>query len=572
MAELIVKYPDRAAEHFQISRLRVTIGRSARNDLCIPDPFASRVHAEVRNEGDEYFLQDLGSANGTLYNGSVVDSVVTLTRGGRIQIGETEIVFNDSAFPLSSGATMITDNSSSIPEATIALSSADRTTSGLFEAIEGARTREDSAPRPAKQSDLLALISKVGVALLASVTLNETLEQIVSLVFEAVPADRCMVMMRDKNNPELKVAVARLRDRAGEVGEIRISRSVIDEVVANGHSVLTSDAQADPRFMGGTVVLQGVRSVLAVPLGVADSVFGIIYADSPLAEGRFTEDHLKVLTTLASVAAIRVENARLTEEQLERERLERELQVASEIQQRFQPTSAPQVTGYELQGISFPCYEIGGDYYDFIKRSNGNLVVALGDVSGKGTAAALLMSSLHAAVHAQFDTHKSLVETIASINRYLVESIPANRFVTLFYADLDPKTGALAFLNAGHNPPLIVHAGGTMEQLAAGGLPLGIMADADFREGNTKLLPGDVLVIYSDGVSEALNPGGEEFGPTRVYECVARNLDASAAGIRDRIESALTKFSQGTPAGDDITLVICKRLAEASEVAVAAGG
>src|SRR5437016_7639883 len=571
MAELIVKYPDRTAEHFGLSRLRVTIGRSARNDLCIPDPFASRVHAEVRHEGDEYFLQDLGSANGTLYNGTIVEAPITLVRGGRIQIGETEIVFNDSAFPLSSGATMITDNSASVPEATIALSSADRTTSGLFEAIEGARTREDSAPRPAKQSDLLALISKVGVALLASVTLNETLEQIVSLVFEAVPADRCMIMMRDEKSPDLKVAVARLRDRAGEIGEIRISRSVIEEVVANGKAVLTSDAQADPRFAGGTVVLQGVRSVLAVPLGVGQKVFGIIYADSPLAEGRFTEDHLKVLTTLASVAAIRVENARLAEEQLERERLERELQVASEIQQRFQPASAPQVTGYELQGISFPCYEIGGDYYDFIQRADGRMVVALGDVSGKGTAAALLMSSLHASVHAQVDIHESLVKTIGAVNRYLVESIPPNRFVTLFYAELDPKSGSLSFLNAGHNPPLIVHAGGTMEQLASGGLPLGIMADADFREGRTRLYPGDVLVIYSDGVSEAVNPNGEEFGATRLYEVVARNLDTSASGIRDRIESALTKFCQGTPAADDITLVIVKRNAEVAEVAAAAG-
>ena len=571
MAELIVKYPDRASEHFQISRLRITIGRSARNDLCIPDPFASRVHAEVRSEGDEYFLQDLGSANGTLYNGSVVDAQITLTRGGRIQIGETEIIFNDSPFPLSSGATMITDNSQSIPEATIALSSADRTTSGLFEAIEDARTHEDSAPHHARQSDLLALISKVGVALLASVTLTETLEQIVTLVFEAVPADRCMIMMRDAKSPELKVAVARLRDRAGEVGEIRISRSVIDEVVTNGKSVLTSDAQADPRFAGGTVMLQGVRSVLAVPLGVGANVFGIIYADSPLSDARFTEDHLKVLTTLSSVAAIRVENARLTEEQMERERLEREQQVASEIQQRFLPAAAPHIEGYELQGISFPCYEIGGDYYDFIQRDNGNMVVALGDVSGKGTAAALLMSSLHAAIHAQADTHDSIVSTIQAVNKYLTESIPPNRFVTLFYAELNPELGRLTFLNAGHNPPLIVHAGGTMEQLASGGLPLGIMADAEFREGHTQLLPGDVLVIYSDGVSEAVNPTGEEFGPTRLYEVVARNLDASASGIRDRIESALTKFCQGTPAADDITLVIVKRLAEAAEVAAVAG-
>src|SRR5436189_5210912 len=233
MPELIVKYPDRTPDHFPLGRLRITIGRSARNDLCIPDPFASRVHAEVRHEGDEYFLQDLGSANGTLYNGSVVENPITLARGGRIQIGETEIVFNDGAFPLSSGATMITDNSSSIPEATIALTSTDRTTSGLLEAIEGARTKSEEfvADRSVRQSDLLALISKVGVALLASVTLNETLEQIVSLVFEAVPADRCMMMMRDQKNRELKVAVARLRDSAGEVGGMRVSRPVAGDVV-----------------------------------------------------------------------------------------------------------------------------------------------------------------------------------------------------------------------------------------------------------------------------------------------------------------------------------------------------
>jgi phosphoserine phosphatase RsbU/P len=569
MSELIVKYPDRAADHFPLGRLRITIGRSARNDLCIPDPFASRVHAEVRREGEEYVLQDLGSANGTLYNGATVDGAVHLTSGGRIQIGETEIVFDDGTYNSSMGATMITDNTSSLPEATIALASGDRTTSGLLEAIEGARTQPEEVitasaeKHKAKHGDLLALISKVGITLLASATLNETLEQIVSLVFEAVPADRCLIMMRDQGSEDLRVAVARLRDRVGEVGEIRVSRNVLDEVVIRGKSVLTSDAQHDPRFASGTMVLQGVRSVLAVPLGVADKVFGIIYADSPIAEGRFTEDHLKVLTTLASVAAIRVENARLVEARLERERLERELALASEIQQRFQPAAPPHVDGYELQGISFPCYEIGGDYYDFIEREDGRLVIALGDVSGKGTAAALLMSSLHAAIHAQSASHDSLVETISAVNRYLADNIPANRFVTLFYAELDPESGALSFLNAGHNPPLIVHSAGTVEQLASGGLPLGIKPDAEYREGRTHLQRGDVLVIYSDGVTEAVSPSGEEFGATRLYEVVARNVNASAAGIRDRIESSLTKFAQGTSAADDITLVIVKRQAEA---------
>lgn len=569
MPELIVKYPDRAPDRFPLGRLRITLGRSARNDLCIPDPFASRVHAEVRREGEEYFLQDLGSANGTLYNGGSVEGTVPLTSGGRIQIGETEIVFDDGTYHSSMGATMITDNSStSLPEATIALASGDRTTSGLLEAIEGARTKPEKtvAERVAREGDLLALISKVGITLLASSTLDETLEQIVSLVFEAVPADRCLLMMRDEGSEDMRVAVARLRDRVGEVGEIRVSRNVMDEVVIRGKSVLTSDAQHDPRFASGTMVLQGIRSVLAVPLGVSEKVFGIIYADSPMAEGRFTEDHLKLLRTLASVAAIRVENARLTEARFQQERLEGELKLAMEIQQRFQPTASPQIPGYEFQGISFPCYEIGGDYYDFIQRDDGRLVIALGDVSGKGTAAALLMSSLHAAIHAQTGSHDTIVETISAVNKYLAENIPPNRFVTLFYAELDPESGAVSFLNAGHNPPLIVHAAGTVEQLASGGLPLGIKADADYREGRTHMQMGDVLVIYSDGVTEAASPTGEEFGPTRLYEVVSRNVDASAAGIRDRIESALTKFSQGTKAADDITLVIVKRQAETRQL------
>jgi serine phosphatase RsbU (regulator of sigma subunit)/pSer/pThr/pTyr-binding forkhead associated (FHA) protein len=585
MPELIVKYPDRAPETFPLGRLRITIGRSARNDLCVPDPFASRVHAEVRREGDLYVLQDLGSANGTLFNGGRVEQPVPLVPGDRIQIGETEILFHDQALA-AAGATMIADGAASIPEATIALDSGHRTTSGLLEAIEGARThgsaespRSPTAPSrsardrtviPAGQGDLLALISKVSVTLLAPATLDETLRQIAALVFEAVPAERCVIMLRDKGG-ELKVRVAEQHGAKGEVGEIRVSRSIVEEVVANGRSVLTSDAQHDPRFASSTMTIQGIRSVLAAPLGVGEKIFGMIYADSPLAEAKFSQDHLTVLTTLASVAAIRVENARLVEEDLERERFERELQLAREIQQRFQPSSAPHTPGYELQGISFPCYEIGGDYYDYIQRPDGRLIIALGDVSGKGTSAALMMSSLHAAIHAQTSAHQSVVGTITAVNKYLAETIPENRFVTLFCAELDPVTGNLVFINAGHNPPLIAHASGTMEQLAAGGVPLGIVADFAYREGRSQLHPGDVLVIYSDGVTETQNAAGEEFGPMRLYDVLSRNLDSSAAGIRDRIESALTKFAQGTDAGDDITLVIVKRQAEGVLVASSRG-
>jgi serine phosphatase RsbU (regulator of sigma subunit)/pSer/pThr/pTyr-binding forkhead associated (FHA) protein len=579
MSELIVNYPDRAPERLPLGRLRITIGRSARNDVCVPDPFASRVHAEVRREGDQYLLQDLGSANGTYYNGSKLESVVALTHGSRIQIGETEIVFKDKATARELTAPTFEEDTP-LPEATIAFDSATHTTSGLLEAIEGARTQTSgrfnvatvvsqkkaaaTAAATADQGDLLALISKVGVTLLASATLDETLRQVARLVFDAVPAERCLIMLREEETKELRVRAAEMRDQQGkvDVSEVRVSRTIVEEVVRQGRSVLTSDAQHDPRFMSSTVTFQGIRSVLAVPLGVGESVFGMIYADSPLATSRFTEDHLKVLTTLGSVAAIRVENTRLLEEHMEQQHHERELQLAREIQQRFQPTAPPVVSGYELQGISFPSYQIGGDYYDFINCADGRLVVALGDVSGKGTSAALLMSSLHAAVHAQVASCRPITDTIGAVNRYLADNTPANRFVTLFYAELDPLTGSLAFINAGHNPPFIAHAGGTMEQLAAGGLPLGIVPDFDYREGRTQLQPGDVLVSYSDGVTETQNPKGEEFGTTRLQEVISQNLERSAAAIRDKIEAALSAFAQGTPAVDDITLLIVKRAKE----------
>ncbi|HEX8288168.1 MAG TPA: SpoIIE family protein phosphatase [Pyrinomonadaceae bacterium] len=533
-----------------LTRLRTTIGRSARSDVCIPDAFASRLHAEVRQEGDAFWLQDLGSANGTRYNGSAVTMPIPLVSGGEIQIGETTLVFEDERLNQSRNATLITDGTRSLdPAMTIALSNRKNPTSEILESQFSSR------------NELLGLISKVGLALLSSSGLDETLNQVASLVFEAVPAERCVIMLRDETaEGGMKITVARVRGKDERLEEVRISRTVMDEVMKNGKSVLTSDAQHDPRYASQTMALLGIRSVLAVPLNVDErDVFGIIYADSPTYETTFTEEHLNILTTLASVASIRVENARLLEERFERERMERELELATEIQQRFQPSESPKMDGYEFQGISFSCYEIGGDYYDFIESHEGKMLIALGDVSGKGTAAALLMSSLHAAIHAQIAAKSPLDETVKSVNRYLAENTPANRFVTLFAAELEPKTGVLRYINAGHNPPLVGRAGGKIEQLSSGGFPLGILPMAEYEVGEIQLNSGDALIVYSDGVSEANNLREEEFGMERLTEVIRKNLSASAAGIRDKVESALSSFTQTAPANDDITLVIVKR-------------
>lgn len=566
MPELLVRYADnREPETINLDRVRTTIGRSTRSDVCIPDPFASRVHAEVRNEGEFFVLQDLDSANGTRFQNQPVEQIIRLTNGDCFQIGETVFEFVDER--RSQRPQTLVDTEELNPAMTISLQAMNSATE-VFKSIENARLAEiKKQSQPAASStDLLGLISKVGVTLLAATTLDETLQQVADLVFEAVPAERCVIMLRDDAADDaddcekpMKIAVARLREKSQDFGEIRVSRGVLREVVEKHNSVLTSDAQQDPRFASQTMVLQGIRSVLAVPLAAQNTVFGLIYADSPVSSTQFAEEHLKVLTTLASVAAIRVENTRLLEERLTRERMERELALATEIQQKFQPSAPPAVPGYEMQGISFSCYEIGGDYYDFIRRDNGRMLIALGDVSGKGTAAALLMSSLHASIHAQTTAKTGLLETVNAVNKYLVENTPPNRFVTLFVAELEPETGTLTFVNAGHNPPLIAHSDGRIEQIASGGFPLGLLPFAEYELGQTQLLNNEALVIYSDGVNETVNRAEEEFGVERLAQTVKDNLKSSAAGLRDKIESALSKFADGADAPDDVTLVIVKR-------------
>jgi phosphoserine phosphatase RsbU/P len=525
MPHLIIKNSDFQNEKFFLTRLRTTIGRSARSDICIPDAFASRLHAEIRKEGDAYWLQDLGSANGTRYNGSVVTMPIPLISGGEIQIGETVITFEDERLRQSKSATLIADHTDALdPSKTIALAPKTNPTAEFLDSQFTTR------------NELLGLISKVGIALLSSSGLDETLNQVASLVFEAVPAERCVIMLRDEDvEGGMKISVARLRGKDETLEEVRISRTVMEEVLMNGKSVLTADAQHDPRYASQTIALLGIRSVLAVPLSVNENdVFGLIYADSPTTEATFTEEHLNILTTLASVASIRVENARLLEERFERERMERELELATEIQQRFQPSSPPIMDGYEFQGISFSCYEIGGDYYDFIRLHDGKMLIALGDVSGKGTAAALLMSSLHASIHGQVAARSSLPEIIKSVNQYLTENTPTNRFVTLFLAELTPSDGTLRYINAGHNPPLIGRTNGMVEQLASGGFPLGIMPMAEYEIGETYLNSDEALVVYSDGVSEAANLKGEEFGMERLSQVISKNLSASASGCAIR--------------------------------------
>jgi phosphoserine phosphatase RsbU/P len=301
--------------------------------------------------------------------------------------------------------------------------------------------------------------------------------------------------------------------------------------------------------------------MIAVPLQTNDRVIGLIYVDSPHLIREFSREDLNLLTVMANVAAIRIEHARLNEIEEAERAMAKDMQQAAIIQQRLLPEKAPKVAGLDIAGRTKACRTVGGDYYDYLVFPDGRIGVLVGDVAGKGMPASLLMSSLQARVQVLFEDGDDLARKIGRLNKAVSANCPDNRFITFFMGVIDPKTGELVYTNAGHNPPVVVRADGEFETLTgAGGVILGILPLATYQEARTTLNPGDVLVLFSDGVTEAADPSDDEYGEERLGALVARMKDRPSEEIVEAIHSTVAAFTQGAPAADDITVVVARRL------------
>jgi sigma-B regulation protein RsbU (phosphoserine phosphatase) len=240
--------------------------------------------------------------------------------------------------------------------------------------------------------------------------------------------------------------------------------------------------------------------------------------------------------------------------------MQRDLTQAAEIQRRMLPDEAPRVPGAEVAGFNAACRTVGGDYYDFFPYAGSRVGLALGDVSGKGMPASLMMMALHARVQVLAEDPGDLASFMTRLNKATCAQCPANRFITFFFSVLDAATGELAFANAGHNPPILIRASGESQMLEGGGPVLGVLAFAAYFEQREHLGPGDLLVLYSDGVTEANNASFDEFGEDRLIEVLKQHRDEPAAAIVEAVTKALTEFAAGAPQADDITLVVAKRV------------
>jgi serine phosphatase RsbU (regulator of sigma subunit) len=381
--------------------------------------------------------------------------------------------------------------------------------------------------------------------------LPELFSTILGLAVKSVGAQRGLVLVLDNGE---------LQPKAAKGEHFLIPSAVRDHVMEQRQSLLTGDTSLDHNLRGSnTIVGQRIKSLIAVPLQTNDKVIGFIYVDSPDFMRPFTYDDLTMLTVMANIAAVRIEHARLADEEKEKEKLAEELRRAAEIQSNLLPRSAPEVPGLDFYGFSLPCRSVGGDYYDFLPLPDGRWAVVIGDVAGKGMPAALMMSSLQARVQLLFEQAGELGGIVTRLNRAVAASCPGNRFITFFVAVIDPSSGVVEYCNAGHNPPYLVGAGGTVDPLVTGGPVLGILQNFSYSAGFTSLDPGDTLIMFTDGVTEARSAGDDEYGEERVLAQIAALRGSGAREIASSIYEDLERFMGVAPAADDVTLVVAHR-------------
>jgi phosphoserine phosphatase RsbU/P len=303
--------------------------------------------------------------------------------------------------------------------------------------------------------------------------------------------------------------------------------------------------------------LCGARFALAVPLAAGERLSGLLAVGERPGGRAFGEEDLDFAGALARQTQAAIEAARSHRMRVEKERQDRDLQIARGIQQSLFPTTSPSVDGFELVAVSRSCFQVGGDYYDFIPLEGGRLGLVIADVSGKGTPASLMMASVHAWLRATAGTARP-TRVLERLNRFLYASTQTSRYVTLFYGELDPARRSLAYVNAGHVPPYVRRHGGSEERLMAGGPVIGLLEDVSLETGEVSLEPSDVIAVVTDGVTEALSPGGEEFGDERVRRVLARSADMGATSALSALVTEVDAWTGAAGCTDDLTALILR--------------
>lgn len=530
----------------------ILVGRAEESDIVLADRAASRRHARLVRVGGAWWIEDLGSRAGTRRNSATLSMREPVSPGDQIGVGTSLLVVERIADRTAPRAQPIS-TSGPAPGTSVFMRAAD-----LLSNSRGADLDTEALRR---RADRLELLNEVHRALGRSMALPELLELILDNAWKALAPEEGVIVLRDGPG---KYRRATARRAPGSRAEALLSRTLHEEVIEKRQAALVCDIAADERFgHAASLMMSGIRSLIAAPLFDDQGPLGMIALDSRAHVRSFTADDLELLTSLASVAALRIRNIALVEESAERRRLEEEIKLARAIQVGLLPRALPELAGWSLHGGSVPSRGVSGDYYlATLRRDGAELFGMIVDVSGKGMGAALLTASLEALAASPVQNGMAPGEIAPLVSNLLYSRTPLAKYATALLVSVDlsgAESGRLGFTNAGHNPALLVRADGSVERLGATGPPIGLLAQASFTQQERRLDPGDLLVLYTDGIVEACDPDDEEFGLERLEAFVAARRDAPLETISEGLDQALEEFVRGVPYADDRTLVILRR-------------
>ena len=529
----------------------VVVGRSSEADLQVDDKYLSRQHAKLIFRDGGWWVEDLGSRNGTKLNGASVEEATLLAPGDELRMCQSSIIF-DADEALAQPKIDRMEPQTRFLSATELTQMGSRHNTASLDSVDELR----------RLADRLHLLNDIHRVLDESMELEGVLDLILDAAFDTLSPEEALVFLKQPDGTYRRSAE---RSAAKVDADHLYSETLIREVAEKGMAALVTDTNLDPKMVGAESILSlGVLSLVAAPLLDTEGSLGMIALTSTQGRGLFTEEDLELLVSLASIAAMRIRNVALAEKAAEeaaaRGRLEEELNLARQIQVALLPSQLPAIEGYELFGGNIPSRGVSGDYYTVVDRDEcREFVLMVADVSGKGMAASLLTFSLEALAAGPIDNIQPADEICTRVCRRLYKRTLPAKYATMFLAVLDPESHVLSYSNAGHNPGLLIDAAGTVRQLESTGPPVGLIPEGEYQAETVQFEPGTLLVLYTDGITEASDPEEEEYGTERLAKISRLRRQDDLELLSDAIQRDLDTFTRGVPYADDRTLLLIRR-------------
>ena len=415
---------------------------------------------------------------------------------------------------------------------------------------------EEEVGRLRRALEELSILNDLARAISTSFDTEKIVSAVIRRSVKAIGADQASITMVNQDEMVPDGTIIHIQDKEDE--HYHLTRNLLGCMCHERRPLLINDVKNDPRLRG-VKLSEGIHNMLCVPLVAGKGLIGVLSAYNKVGSEGFNEDDQRLLAIIAAQSAQVIERARLLEEEKATERLREDVRMAEKIQIGLLPDKSPEVTGYDMAGTSDPARQVGGDYFDFISLSDQRWAIALGDVSGKGVPASLLMANLQATLRGQAFQDGSCHHCMAWCNRLLFHSTPLDKFATLFYSVLDTRSHVMTYCNAGHEHPFLFTQGGEIKRLATGGLAVGILEEFKYQDDIIHFQAGDILVIFSDGVTDIVNENDEPFGEERLEKLLGEVKDLTATDMIAAVRKDLADHAGKMPPFDDVTLMVVKR-------------